>query len=91
MAKEGEKIDIISYVVKLQKGDIDGHDLARMVEDGTLSKSDRRKITRKHAKGEGKVNKEHDADTIHYQCSTLNINLSFTYALLCFHIYQYSQ
>ncbi len=55
MAEQGDKIDIDSYVVMLRRGDIDGHGLARLVEEGTLSKSDRRKITRKHAKDEGKV------------------------------------
>ena len=55
MAKKEEENKIDSYVAMLCKGDIDGHDLARMVEEGTISKSERRKITRKHSKGEEKV------------------------------------
>lgn len=54
MAKKGEEgIDIERYVAQLVAGEIDGHDLARMVHEGILSKSDRRKITKKQSKVKG--------------------------------------
>ena len=39
--------DIEEYIRKFRDGALTGHDLARLVEEGVISKGDRRKISKK--------------------------------------------